>query len=181
MSDQSNSAGSFPSPPGAEPWLRGSLSGVDPLRRQVLHALELTTEDVHRWCAHLSDAHLNVHPFRLPSVAFHLRHISRSLDRLLTYAEGRPLSPEQHAHLNTEVLPDATANNLFVEFDAALARSADRIFAIDPSTYELVRGVGRAHLLTTVGGLLIHCAEHSQRHTGQAITTAKIVAAQTML
>jgi len=30
----------------------------------------------------------------LPEVAFHLRHIARSLDRLLTYAEGRGLGDE---------------------------------------------------------------------------------------
>ena len=28
-------------------------------------------------------------PAVLPPVAFHLRHIARSLDRLLTYAEGK--------------------------------------------------------------------------------------------
>jgi len=28
-----------------------------------------------------------------------------------------------------------------------------------------------------VGGLLVHCAEHTQRHIGQAITTAKVVMA----
>jgi hypothetical protein len=26
-----------------------------------------------------------------------------------------------------------------------------------------------------VGGLLVHCAEHTQRHVGQAVTTAKVV------
>jgi len=35
--------------------------------------------------------------------------------------------------------------------------------------------VGRAMLPSTVGGLLIHCAEHTQRHVGQAVTTAKVV------
>ncbi|MGH7447553.1 MAG: DinB family protein, partial [Longimicrobiales bacterium] len=37
------------------------------------------------------------------------------------------------------------------------------------------RGVGRAQLPSTVIGLLFHIAEHTQRHTGQVITTAKIV------
>jgi hypothetical protein len=35
--------------------------------------------------------------------------------------------------------------------------------------------VGRARLPSTVFGLLFHVAEHTQRHAGQAITTAKIV------
>lgn len=161
-----------------EPWLRGTLTDVDALRRQVLHALELTTEDIHRWCASLSDAEVNVHPLGLPSVAFQVRHIGRSLDRLLTYAEGRPLSAEQHIALAAESLPDATTLSLLEEFDIALRISADRIRAMDPSRYASPRGVGRENLPTTVAGLLIHCAEHTQRHTGQAITTTKVIVAQ---
>jgi len=38
------------------------------------------------------------------------------------------------------------------------------------------RKVGRAGLPSTVLGLLFHAAEHSTRHVGQAITTAKILA-----
>ena len=72
-----------------EPWLRGTLTEVDAVRRHVLHALELAGEDVERWCAGLSDAEMDARPFGVAAVAFHLRHIARSLDRLLTYAEGR--------------------------------------------------------------------------------------------
>jgi uncharacterized damage-inducible protein DinB len=39
------------------------------------------------------------------------------------------------------------------------------------------RTVGRHALPTNVIGLLFHLAEHTQRHTGQVITTAKIVRA----
>jgi uncharacterized damage-inducible protein DinB len=38
------------------------------------------------------------------------------------------------------------------------------------------RGVGRLQLPTTVLGLLFHAAEHSVRHAGQAVSTAKILA-----
>jgi len=41
-----------------------------------------------------------------------------------------------------------------------------------------VRRIGRRQLPTTVVGLLVHIADHTQRHVGQAITTAKIVVAQ---
>jgi hypothetical protein len=37
------------------------------------------------------------------------------------------------------------------------------------------REVGRARLPATVLGVLFHCAEHTQRHAGQIVTTAKIV------
>ena len=39
------------------------------------------------------------------------------------------------------------------------------------------RGVGRKGLPTTVGGLLVHCADHTLRHTGQVVTTAKLLLA----
>jgi hypothetical protein len=38
------------------------------------------------------------------------------------------------------------------------------------------RSVGRAKLPTTVIGLLFHAAEHTQRHAGQAVTPARVVA-----
>jgi uncharacterized damage-inducible protein DinB len=39
------------------------------------------------------------------------------------------------------------------------------------------RFVGRKRLPTTLGDLLVHIAEHTQRHAGQMVTTAKIVKA----
>jgi hypothetical protein len=40
------------------------------------------------------------------------------------------------------------------------------------------RAVGRAQLPSNVLGLLFHAAEHTQRHTGQVITTSKIIRGQ---
>jgi uncharacterized damage-inducible protein DinB len=158
-----------------EPWLRGTLTDVDALKRQVLHALELAVEDVERWCSGLSDPEMNARPFGVAPVAFHLRHIARSLDRLLTYAEGRQLSPEQMELLRSELDPGAVAEVVLAEVAARLDEAMARVRAISTSSYEEPRGVGRARLPSTVGGLLIHCAEHTQRHVGQAVTTAKIV------
>jgi uncharacterized damage-inducible protein DinB len=44
---------------------------------------------------------------------------------------------------------------------------------MDPATLGDARTVGRKRLPTTVIGLLTHIAEHTQRHVGQAIVTAK--------
>jgi len=159
-----------------EPWLRNTLTDIDPLRRAVLHALELSAEDATRWLDPLPDAQLLTRPDNLAPVAFHLRHIARSLDRLLTYAEGNQLSPDQLAALKTE-LTEGTAAEARAEFRAALETAATRIRAIDPSTYNTPRTVGRKQLPTTVGALLVHCADHTQRHTGQFVTTAKVVSA----
>jgi len=162
----------------AEPWLRGALTDVAAVPRGVLHALELAKEDVEKWCAGLSDEDLNARPAGLAPVAFHLRHIARSLDRLLTYAEGRELDDVQLAVLKTELQSDATRAAVFEEFASAIEKSAMRVRALASGDFEAARVVGKKRLPTTLGGLLVHVADHTQRHTGQAVTTAKIVLAQ---
>jgi uncharacterized damage-inducible protein DinB len=168
-------------PPATEPWLCGTLTDIDPVRRAVLHALELAAEDAARWTDPLTDAQLFARPSGLPPIAFHLRHIVRSLDRLLTYAEGNQLTAEQLAALKTELdtsgqQPDANAAaSAHAEFRTGLACAADRIRSISPERFADPIGIGRKQLPTTVAGLLVHCADHTQRHTGQFVTTAKIV------
>ena len=160
-----------------EPWLRGTLTEVEAVRRQVLHALELAAEDVSRWCEGLTEEEMEARPLGLPSVGFQLRHIVRSLDRLLTYAEGQQLSAAQMEALRSEMEDKAGREATFMEFAKGLEVAVGRVMAISPGSYEEVRGVGRKKLQSTVGGLLVHCAEHTQRHVGQAVTTAKVVAA----
>jgi uncharacterized damage-inducible protein DinB len=158
-----------------EPWLRGTLTEIDALRRQVLHAFELAAEDVERWCAKLSDAEMNSRPYGIAPVAFHLRHIARSLDRLLTYAEGGTLNGAQMDALSSEMESGAFAEVVLSEVRAGLGEAKRRVLMTSERSYEEPRGVGRAMLPSTVGGLLVHCAEHTQRHIGQAVTTAKVV------
>ncbi len=161
-----------------EPWLRGTLKDVAAVPRAVLHALELAQEDLTRWCGGLTEAELNARPHGIAPVAFHLRHIARSIDRLLSYAEGQRLDDSQIAALKSELDGGATRAELFAELDAALERAALRIREFDVNRLEELRPVGAKLLPTTAGGLLVHIADHTQRHVGQAITTAKIVAAR---
>ena len=161
-----------------EPWLRGTLTEVPAVPRAVSHALELAGEDLHKWCGGLTDTQLNARPAAIASVAFHLRHIARSLDRLLTYAEGAVLTERQIAAINRESEAGATSQELFAELDAALGRSAVRVRALATGDLAAPRTVGKKQLPTTLGGLLVHVADHTQRHVGQAITTAKLVAAR---
>jgi uncharacterized damage-inducible protein DinB len=158
-----------------EPWLRGTLAELPSVHRAVLHALELAGEDLQLWCAQLTDEQLNQRPAQIAPIAFHLRHISRSLDRLLTYAEGALLSEQQLAALKSEMDLGAIRDDLFAELSAALATSATRIRSLSDADLEASRSVGRNKLPTTLGGLLVHIADHTQRHVGQVITTAKIV------
>ena len=76
--------------PYVEPWLRGTYPEVPAVGRAVLHAFDLALDDLTKWTEGLTDAEVHTQPLGLPSVAFHLRHIARSTDRLLTYAEGWP-------------------------------------------------------------------------------------------
>jgi hypothetical protein len=112
-----------------EPWLRGTLTEVPAVPRGVLHALQLAKENIEHWCAGLTDEELNARPAGIAPVAFHVRHIARSLDRLLTYAEGNPLTAEQWIALKTELDPAATGSDLFAEFALAIENSAARIRA----------------------------------------------------
>jgi uncharacterized damage-inducible protein DinB len=164
-----------PRGPRPEPWLRGTLGEVPAVSRAALHALELAKEDLHKWCGTLSDEQLNARPGGVASVAFHLRHIAGSIDRLLSYAEGRRLSAEQLLFLKDESESGATTAEVFRLLDQAFALAAGRIRALATQNLEEARTVGQQELPTTLGGLLVHIADHTQRHVGQAITTARIV------
>jgi uncharacterized damage-inducible protein DinB len=158
-----------------EPWLRGTQTDVEPVQRAVLHALELAKEDLQRWCGDLTDEELNARPADIAPVAFHIRHIARSADRLLTYAEGHALSSEQIGLMKSELDKRAFREEVFAELERALERSATRVRAFSAELLAQPRTVGRQQMPTTVAGLLVHVADHSQRHVGQAITTAKLV------
>jgi uncharacterized damage-inducible protein DinB len=164
-----------------EPWLRGTLTEVPAVGRGVLHALELALDDAKKWCSDLSDAQMHVRLAGLPSVAFQLRHIAGSIDRLLTYAEGRALSEEQLQALKAEANPEGTTIELLVELEAAISRGSMRVRALALEDPSLPRTVGLKRLPTTLGGLLVHVSDHTQRHVGQAITTAKLVSASKAL
>jgi uncharacterized damage-inducible protein DinB len=158
-----------------EPWLRRTLPEIPAVHRAVLHALQLAEEDLSRYCAALTIEELNAQPGGAASVGFHLRHIAGSADRLLTYAEGRQLNEEQFARLRAETEPVSDVANVFAELRIALEHAAARVRALVETDLEGVRTVGRQSVPTTVGGLLVHVADHTQRHVGQAVTTAKFV------
>jgi hypothetical protein len=97
------------------------------------------------------------------------------VDRLLTYADGAQLSALQNEEKAGEQEPLGGVRDVFEDFWGGLEDAARRIRSFSPANLEEERFVGRARLPTTLGGLLVHCAEHTQRHIGQAITTSQIV------
>lgn len=160
-----------------EPWLRGTYSDLPAVLRAVLHAFDLAQEDVSHWTADLSEAELHATPYGLTSIALHLRHIPRSLDRLLTYAEGSQLSSEQIIEMKTECDDSVSRDELFSELNAGLSKASRRVRAFAAADLETPCTVGKKQLPTSVGGLLVHLADHTQRHTGQIVTMAKLVQA----
>jgi uncharacterized damage-inducible protein DinB len=146
-----------------EPWLRGPIPGVDPLIAPALYAFIQAREDL----AHFTEG-LTPQQLWTTKIGFHIRHISRSTDRLITYLQGRQLAAEQFG----EGEPGASREELLAELDRIFERAESVIRAIDPSILREPRDVGRQRLPTTVIGLLTHIAEHTQRHVGQAVILA---------
>jgi hypothetical protein len=163
-----------------EVWLRGPVPEVLPLLQPVAHALLQAAEEVRSVVGPLSPAHLWARPGGAASVGFHVRHAAGSLDRLFTYARGEGLSAEQRAFLDAEAAPGsppAEAADLASAFERQVGRALEQLRRTEESTLLVARGVGRRQLPSTVLGLLVHAAEHTQRHVGQIVTTARIVQA----
>ena len=165
------------STPYIEPWMRGSYAEVPAGGRAVLHALELALDDLTKWAAGLTEAEVHARPLGLPSVAFHLKHIARSVDRILSYAEGGQLSAEQLTALKAEQTGDESLAALLAEVEASFSNAAERVRVLATADFETFRGIGRKQLQASLGGALIHVADHTQRHVGQVVTTAKVLVA----
>ena len=158
-----------------EPWMRGPLPGIEPLVQPVFHSFQMAREDLEKHTAGLTQHELWHGLNKVASVGFQLRHIAGSVDRLTTYLMNESLTDEHLAALQTEATPGATLGELLGGVDRALAASEAHLITIVPSQMHEPRFIGRKRLPTTVLGLLVHIAEHTQRHVGQAITTAKFV------
>ncbi len=157
-----------------EPWLRGPLEGVDPLVAPTLHAYAQAREDLAHWTEGLSDAQIWARPHGLAPVGFQLRHIAGSVERLTAYLQGLALTGQQVEAIQHETDPGASREDLLRAVNESLNRSEAVIRALDPAALREKREVGRQHLATTVVGLVVHLAEHTQRHVGEAIITAKL-------
>ena len=164
-------------PPYIEPWMSGTHADVPAVARAILHALDLALDDLTKWTQGLTEAEVHAKPLGLPSLGFHLRHIARSTDRLLSYAEGNQLSTEQLKALKAEQSGEETLAELLAEVEASFSNAAQRVRVLATADFNAFRGVGRKQLPTTIGGALIHVADHTQRHVGQVVTTAKVLKA----
>ena len=163
-----------------EVWLRGALPGVSPFLMPAAHCLLQCREEITAAASSLTPEQLWARPGGVAAAGFHLRHIVGSLDRLLTYARGAQLDRRQMVALRAEGDPGSppeTAAALVSAVQSAIDAAVDILRATPETDLMQARSVGRAALPSNVLGLLFHAAEHTHRHTGQVVTTAKIVAA----
>ena len=161
-----------------DPWLRGPVDGCEPLLMPAVHALMQAREEVEGLVASVPAEHVWQRPGGAASIGFHVRHLGGALERLLTYARGERLSESQLAAARAEGEPGEPAPSLrevAAGTHAAIESALEQLRATAREELLSPRKVGRAGLPSTTLGLIFHAAEHSTRHAGQAISTAKIL------
>jgi uncharacterized damage-inducible protein DinB len=138
----------------------------------------MAREDVDAAVGGLATDQLWRQPGGIASVGFHLAHLAGSTDRLLTYARGEALNDAQREALAgerivTEVRPALAS--LLETWHQAVENALSQLSSTPDTVLSEARVVGRVKLPSTVLGLLYHAGEHAARHTGQIVTTSKIV------
>lgn len=163
-----------------EVWLRGPIAGYPPLLQPVVHALLQAQEEIHLLMNGFPADQLWEKPAGMASPAFHLQHIAGVLDRMASYAKSERLSESQFDYLKKEGARDSqwTVENLLEQLDQQIAAFLKQVSQTNPDTLGDFREVGRGRLPSTVGGLLFHAAEHTQRHVGQLLVTVKVLQAK---
>ena len=160
-----------------EVWMRGPLPAYAPALMPIAHALLQAREDVERVARGVTAEELWERPGNAASAGYHLQHLAGSLDRLLTYARGESLDDAQLAALAQEGVANVSGPVLVSSVLARIDRALDQIRLTAVEDLCEAREVGRARLPSTVLGLLFHAAEHTHRHIGQLVTTARVVRA----
>ncbi|WP_022824303.1 DinB family protein [Hymenobacter norwichensis] len=169
-----------PATPQPEFWLRGPVPAVPPLLQPVAHALLQARQEVETALQDFPDLLLAARPAGVASVGFHLRHLAGVLNRMQTYACYQPLSAAQLAYLAAENDVPTTPGSsiaLMAHFYATVGAFLEYLSTVPEATLPEFRPVGRAGLPSTVVGLLVHAAEHTTRHVGQLLVTARVVQA----
>jgi hypothetical protein len=158
-------------------WLKGPVEGVASALQPVAHAFLNTRIELEGVLEGATAEQLWARPSGVAPVGFHVRHLCGSVDRLLSYARGEALSESQLEILADEKRPESRLEPDVLQrlVEETLDRALAQLRATPASVLDEPREVGRLRLPSTVRGLLFHAAEHGARHTGQAVTTMKVV------
>ena len=160
-----------------EAWLRGPIDGIPAPLQPVAHALVQAREEARAVLTDFPVDRFWTQPAGVASVGFHLQHMRGVIDRLFTYARGEALSDTQRRELAEEGSPPVcggTIADFLHALDAQVDRALDQLRATQPDALSEARFVGRQRLPSTTLGLLFHAAEHTQRHVGQMLVTARV-------
>lgn len=162
----------------SEAWLSGPVEGVPAVLQPAAHALLQARQEVQELAPQLSGDVLWT-PRGAATPGFHLLHMAGALDRLFTYARGEMLNDAQKTALRAEGVahPELDGAALAALVTAAIDRAIGQLRDTNASTVYDERKIGRAGLPATVLGCLFHGAEHTTRHAGQLISTAKLASA----
>lgn len=162
-----------------EAWQRGPILGVNAALQPAAHALLHAREDLDRILPQIRPNEVWAATGEAASIGWHLLHLAGSTERLLSYAREEPLSPAQWAWLELEKSPrpEMDLEELMRHVYAAFEAAAAQIAATPGDRLGDVRGIGRAQIPVTLGGILFHVGEHAVRHVGQVITTVKLLRA----
>lgn len=166
-----------------EVWLRGPIPEIPVLLQPVAFALMQAEEDVGYYMQGFPEESLWKEPAGRASVGFHLQHLTGVLGRMLTYAEGKALQPEQLETLKAEGVPHQKLDSLFLieKFQKKVKFALCFLKTIPEECLKEKRTVGRRNLPSTVIGILFHAGEHCQRHSGQLLVTISVIKNETFL
>ncbi len=159
-------------------WLRGPVPGIPGLLQPVAHALLQAQAEIVEALKDFPAEKLWERPNEVASVGFHLQHLRGVLDRLFTYVQDRPLLDSQLEELRLEGTPhpgNEFLPQLLDRFNRQISLALETLALLPEASLTQPRAVGRAKLPSTVIGLLFHAAEHTMRHTGQLIVTARML------
>jgi uncharacterized damage-inducible protein DinB len=138
----------------------------------------MSQEDVIPAVAGLTPDQVWQSPGGAATIGYHVAHLSGATDRLLTYARGESLTPEQRAAFSAEKrLSDSrpSIDDLVAKWKETIEIALGQLRGTKEENLLDVREVGRDRIPSNVLGLLFHAAEHASRHTGQVVTTAKLI------
>lgn len=158
-------------------WLSGPVDNIPTLLQPIAHALLQANREIHEALANFDETLLWQKVAGMASVGFHLQHIAGVLSRLYTYAISSQLTNTQLEYLKKEGVeePQMTTKILLANLEKQVATSLDFLKTTNTAALTETRFVGRKLIPSTLMGLLVHSAEHTMRHTGQLLVTAKVL------
>lgn len=155
----------------------GPVPDITTSLQPAAQSLLQTVEELHLILLDFPDELLIEEVAEKATAAFHLRHMTGVVDRMLTYAKGLQLTEQQFSNLANEKSKSPIPSRLDLKnaFIAKVDEAIAYFKTLKEEDLTAFRGVGRKQLPSTVLGVLYHAAEHAQRHLGQLLVTVSVL------